>query len=303
MSAAEETGLPWQRHMRCGAWEAAWRLGDAALAARAGAPEWHKPRHLQAVWDGTPIGGRRVLLRCYHGLGDTLQFIRYAPRVAALAASLTVWAQPALIPLLATMGGGWALLPLHDGAPGIAFDVDVELMELPHLFRDTPASIPAQMPYLHPPQARIPHGPGRQVGLVWRAGEWDPRRSIAPALLRPLLEVPGVTFHVLQRGPALAEWPAGLGVPSGSDDALAAAAVMAALDLVISVDSMPAHLAGALGVPTWLLLAQPADWRWMEGREDSPWYPAMRLFRQPRPGDWRAVIAAVCAALSAWAMR
>jgi Glycosyltransferase family 9 (heptosyltransferase) len=294
------------RHMRRGEWDRAWQVGDAVLRARGGARDWSLPRHLQAVWDGSPIEGRRVLLRCYHGLGDTIQFIRFAPLVRARAAALTVWAQPALIPLLRTLPGVGELLPLHDGTPEVDYEVDLELMELPHLLRVTPASLPAEVPYLFPPKVRVAPWRGLprglDVGLVWRSGDWNwEHRSLPFTLLAPLGEIPGVRLHVLQRGEGLAECPPGFGLPAGTDDILEAAGVMAGLDLVISIDSMPAHLAGALGRPVWTLLAHEADWRWMEGREDSPWYPTMRLFRQPRPGDWGAVVARVAAELRALA--
>jgi hypothetical protein len=290
------------RHMRRGEWPEAWRVADAVLRARGGARGWYAPRHLQAVWDGSPIVGRCVLIRCYHGLGDTIQFIRFAPRVGELAAAVTVWAQPALIPLLGTMAGVGRLLPLHNGTPEAEYDVDIELMELPHVLRTSLATLPAEVPYLHPPRRARPvpvvRPPGGlAVGVAWQAGDWEPRRSIPFALLRPLAEIPGVALHILQRGRALEECPPGFGVPWGSDDILEAADAMRALDLVVTVDSMPAHLAGALGCPVWTLLAHEADWRWMEGRDDSPWYPTMRLFRQPRPGAWDEVIARVCAAL------
>jgi hypothetical protein len=291
------------RHMRRGYWTKAWGISDEVLRARGGVRDWSRPRHLQAVWDGTPLDGRRVLLRCYHGLGDTIQFVRFAPLVHARASELTAWAQPALIPLLQTMAGVGRLLPLHDGTPEVAYDVDVELMELPHVLRTTIDTLPAEVPYLHPPRRDMRAGtgsvrPGLAVGLVWRSGDWDyERRSVPFGLLEPLRTVPGVALHILQRGPALEERPAGFGVLSGSDDILEAASVMRGLDLVISIDSMPAHLAGALGLPIWTLLASDADWRWMEGREDSPWYPSMRLFRQRRPGAWGEVIARVAAEL------
>ena len=299
----DDPGAMWMRHMRRGEWPEAWRISDAALRARGGAPpDWHRPRHLQAIWDGTQVGGRRVLIRCYHGLGDTIQFIRFAPLVGALAAELTVWAQPALIPLLGTMPGVGRLLPLHDGTPEVEYDVDVEVMELPHVLRTPLDALPAEVPYLHPPRGPVWAAVGGgwrdlSVGLVWRAGDWEPRRSVPFDLLRPLAAIPGVALHILQRGRALEERPPGFGILSGSDDILEAAGVMAGLDLVVTVDSMPAHLAGALGVPVWTLLASDADWRWMEGREDSPWYPTMRLFRQPRPGAWDAVVARVCSGL------
>lgn len=295
--AVENLAAAWMRHMRAGEWSAAWRVSDQVLASRAGIPCWDRPRHEQWIWDGTPLDGRRVLVRCYHGLGDTLQFIRYAPLLRGIGAEAAFWVQPALIPLLRTVRGIGTLLPLHDGDAGVDFDVDVEIMELSHVFRSTPGTLPADVPYLHvDPGPRADDG-RLHVGIVWKAGEWDDRRSVPVELLAPLADVPWVTLHVLQRGSGLAERPAGFGVDAGSDDPLQAARTMRALDLVVTVDSMPAHLAGALGVPVWTLLQAEADWRWMEGRDDSPWYPTMRLFRQERRDDWAPVIARVAGEL------
>jgi len=298
MRQAEDLGARWDALMRRGAWAEAWDVADAILRARRAPPDWTAPRHLQPIWDGTPLAGRRVLVRCYHGLGDTLQFIRFVPGLRALAAETVVWAQPALIPLLRTMPGIGPLLPLHDGTPDATWDVDIEVMELAHALRITPAEA-GRVPYLHPPRAALPgdDATALDVGLVWQAGDWDPRRSVPLDLLLPLARLPGLRLHLLQRGAALAEAPPGFGRVGGSDCALAVAATMRALDLVVTVDSMPAHLAGALGVPTWTMLPHRADWRWMEGRDDTPWYPTMRLFRQPAPGAWAPVAAAVIAAL------
>ncbi|HEX8360121.1 MAG TPA: glycosyltransferase family 9 protein [Longimicrobium sp.] len=293
-----EAGAAWMMHMRRGDFEAAWEVSDRVLRAHAGVSCTHLPRHEQWVWDGTPVRGKRVLVRCYHGLGDTLQFIRFAPRLKDVAREVIVWAQPELIPLLNTACGIGRLLPLHDGTPEVKFDVDVEVMELAHLFRATSRTLPGPVPYLHAEPADLPRDGRLAVGLVWQAGGWDERRSVPPHLLAPLAEVPGVELHVLQRGPGLEERPEWLGTVSGSDDVLRTARVMKALDLVITVDSMPAHLAGALGVPVWTLLHSDPDWRWMEGRDDSPWYPTMRLFRQARPGAWEEVAARVAAALA-----
>jgi Glycosyltransferase family 9 (heptosyltransferase) len=287
----------WMDHMRRGEFEAAWAVSDAVLRARAGVPCWHLPRHLQYVWDGRPLAGRRVLVRCYHGLGDTIQFIRYMPRLKALAAAVTVWAQPPLLPLLGTMDGIDRLLPLHDGTPDAAYDVDVELMELPHVFRTTLATVPAEVPYLRVEPVPLPCGGRLAVGLAWRAGEWDARRSIPLALLAPLGKVPGIAWYILQRGPGLIEWRDGFGILPRVSNLFEEARLIRALDLVISVDTMPAHLAGALGVPVWTLLPAKADWRWMDGRDDSPWYPTMRLFRQAEDGVWEPVIMRVAAAL------
>lgn len=205
--------------MRRGEYETAWMISDAALCERAGVPCWHWPRHLQYVWGGTPLQAKRVLIRCYHGLGDTLMFIRYAPLVKAIAQEVIVWAQPALLPLLRTVRGIDWLLPLHDGAPDVAYDVDVESMELPHVFRTTLATIPADTPYLHiEPAAQANNGRVR-FGLVWSAGDWEhERRSIPFARLAPLARIPHVELHILQRGPALAERPPDFGILSGADD-------------------------------------------------------------------------------------
>ena len=290
----------WMRLMRRGDWDAAWRIGDEGLAARGGARDWTLARHRQPVWNGEPVDGRRVLVRCYHGLGDTLQFIRFIPALMRRAREVTVWAQARLIPLLATMRPCPRLLPLHDGAPAAEFELDIEVMELPHLFRATPATLPRTVPYLHPPRLPRRSREGRRaVGLVWQAGEWDARRSVPFAELRRLAGVASVDLFILQRGPARLAAPPGFATDIGADDPLEAAGAMTSLDLVVSVDSMPAHLAGALGIPVWLLLPRHADWRWMDGREDSPWYPTMRLFRQRRAGDWAELIARVAARLSA----
>ena len=240
-----------------------------------------------------------MLIRCYHGLGDTVQFIRYAPLVRARAREVAVWVQPALAALLQQVSGIDQVLPLHDGAPAIDYDVDVEIMELPHLFRSELATLPARVPYLHALPPAIVRDRGElHVGVVWQAGGWDPVRSGPVDLLATLAQVPGVALHALQRGPALASWRREFGEISGADDAVACAQAMQSLDLIISVDSFPAHLAGALARPVWTLLHTEADWRWMDRREDSPWYPTMRLFRQERPGDWEGVIAKVAAELA-----
>ena len=299
VDAGQDLGAAWMRHMRSGEWEAAWRVSDRVLASHAGQPSRHLPRHEQWIWDGTPLEGRRVLIRCYHGLGDTLQFIRYAPLVKQVAREVVVWAQEPLIPLLRTADGIDRLLPLHDGEVGIGYDVDVEVMELAHVFRSTPRTLPARVPYLHADPAPLAKNATLAVGIVWKAGNWDERRNIAFPLLAPLADVPGVELHILQRGSGLAERQEGFGIASGADDPMEAARVMRALDLVISIDSMPAHLAGALGVPVWTLLHADPDWRWMHGRDDSPWYPTMRLFRQPRAGEWEPVIARAVEELSA----
>jgi hypothetical protein len=285
--------------MRCGRFEEAWQISDEVVRQRAGVPCYHLPRHEQYFWDGSSLAGKRVLVRCYHGLGDTIQFIRYAPLLRGVVRQVIVWAQPELLALLQTAAGMDRLLPLHDGTPEVEYDADVELMELPHAFRTTAETLPCTVPYLHVAAAESPVRDRaiRRVGLVWQSGGWDDRRSVPTELLRPLAEVRGVRLVVLQQGPALEEWTPGWGEIGSTPDPLELARRMRALDLVISVDSFPAHLAGALAVPTWTLLHSDPDWRWMLNRDDTPWYPTMRLWRQPRPGDWESVINRVATAL------
>lgn len=290
---------PWTEAMRRGDFEAAWKISDALLPATRSQDHRTLPRHEQNIWDGTTVVGKRVLVRCYHGLGDTIQFIRYAALLKRLAARVIVWAPPSLIPLLQGVEGVDQLLPLHDGAPEVEYDVDVELNELPYVFRTTVDDIPAKTPYLHVDVApRAPTSTGMRIGLIWQAGEWDATRTIPFPSLLPLSRLPGIQWRILQRDPLSAGWNNQFGVISGGDNPLDDARIMRALDLVISVDTMTAHLAGALAQNVWTLLPLNADWRWMRDRHDSPWYPTMRLFRQKREGDWNEVIEEVARELT-----
>ncbi len=287
----------WMRHMRRGQFEEAWKVSDRVLESGFGKTCWHLPRHFQYVWTGVPLAGKRVLVRCYHGLGDTIQFVRYMPLVKAIAAEVIVWAQPSLIPLLQTIPGIDRLLPLHDGAPEAEFDVDVEIMELPHVFRTTLETIPNDVPYLHVEPFPLPRDERFAVGIVWQAGDWNENRSVPFHLLTPLAKISDVSIYILQRDAELAGWHKGFGTITGGENPLEDARIMCSLNLLISVDTMTVHLAGALGVPVWNLLYADADWRWMENRKDSPWYPSMRLFRQERRGEWESVVAAVATEL------
>lgn len=284
--------------MRCGNFAEAWKCSDAVLQSRAGKPCWHLPRHYQYIWNGTSLKGKRVLIRCYHGLGDTIQFIRFAPLVRRIAKEVIVWAQPKLIPLLETIVDIDQLLPLHDGTPEVEYDVDVETMELPHIFRTTLDTLPAIVPYLHVESLHIaPKNNQLQVGLVWRGGDWDEKRNIPFSVLLPLANIPNIQLVILQADAVAAGWQKGFGINVSDYSFMEHARIIKGLDLMISVDSMPAHLAGALGVSVWNLLQAKADWRWMNDREDSPWYPTMRLFRQEKEGDWEGVIKRVCSEL------
>ena len=290
---------PWMQAMLHGDFAAAWKISDTFLSAPRKKDHHLAPRHQQSIWDGTPVAGKRVLVRCYHGLGDTIQFIRYAALLQRVAAEVIVWVQPSLIPLLRSVAGIDQLLPLHEGEPDVAYDVDVELNEMPFVFRTTLENIPADVPYLHVDRAPLPQSDvSIRVGLIWQSGEWNPSRSIPFPVLRPLARLPGIQWHILQRHARSAGWNGDFGVLSGGYNPLDDARLMRALDLVISVDTMTAHLAGALGQKTWTLLPFNADWRWMNDRNDSPWYPTMRLFRQKREGDWNEVLEEVARELT-----
>jgi hypothetical protein len=295
----------WIEAMRCGAFAEAWKIADADIARRRRSGDWaeDKPLHLRPLWDGTDPTGRHVLVRCHHGLGDSIQFLRFVPRLKSIARSVAIQAQPALLPLLETLDGADRLVSLDESGP--PHDVAIESTELPHVLRVTLETLPADMPYLRLAGAGrrvLARGPARRVGLVWRGGDWDPRRSLPLAALAPLAEL-GATLVNLQYDSTDGEIAAGRlrfaepDPPNGS--IVATARRMLGLDLLVSIDSMPAHLAGALGLPVWLLLHSDADWRWMRGRSDSPWYPTMRLFRQERAGSWQAPVARLAGSLAA----
>jgi hypothetical protein len=289
--------------MRRGDFEAAWRISDAVLERRRRSRQtcWSWPRHLQYVWTGEPLAGRRVLVRCYHGLGDTIQFIRFAAMLRELAREVVVWSQPAVLDLVATAAGVDRAIALHDGAPEVDHELDIEIMELPHALRVTHDSLPTSVPYLFP-SATGPLGKSGgsfSVGLVWSAGDWDCRRSVPAQLLRRLADVPDVRLFSLQRGAAAPAASLLRAADIGCDDVNETAARMQELDLIITVDTLAAHLAGALGVPVWTMLHADCDWRWCDARSDCVWYPTMRLFRQNHAGDWSTVIAELCDALTA----
>jgi len=300
MTSIEQSN-EWMREMRRGDWEAAWRISDRICEERRGLQPrdvqtgQQVPRHLQWVWDGSSLIGKRVLVCCYHGLGDTIQFIRFVPLLKRSVAQITVVAQAKLLPLLETIEGIDALLPLEERPCSAQRDVDIEIMELPHALRTTLRTLPAKVPYLHVKAKARPSAPRPypRVGLVWQSGSWDANRSVEPQLMAKLTELDGIHFSILQRGLGFASLcPVGGEVPL-IHDILDEAAELLSLDLLVCVDTFSAHLAGALGVPTWTLLPVQADWRWMDGREDTPWYPTMRLFRQGQAGDWESVIARV----------
>ncbi len=290
----------WAQAMGSGDFARAWRISDRHLRhwRTYGPPKHEGPRHLQTIWDGRPLRGKRVLVRCYHGLGDTIQFIRFAAPLRAIARHVIVWVQPKLLPLIATVAGVDEALPLNDGTPNSDFDADIEIMELAHALRVDAEAIRRPLPYLAAPGPlpSIP-GAGLAVGLVWQAGDWDPCRSLSAEAMSALSQVPGVRLLSLQRGPAALDAARIPAADAGTDDVMSTARLLRALDLVITVDTFIAHLAGALGVPVWLLLHHQCDWRWGRAGHSTIWYPTMRLFRQPAPSQWGAVIDTVAAEL------
>ncbi len=256
-------------------------------------------------WYGnTDISGKTILLHAEQGHGDVIQFLRYIPLVAARGARIVVEIHRPLRPFVAAMSEVAELRELGEPLPD--FDVHCPLMSLPLAFQTTLETIPADIPYLQVPSDRMARWRRRlglrrrlRVGIAWSGNPDfadDTKRSIPPADFAHILDRPDCDLHVIQndvqkRDKALLD-----GLTHLSDhstlvgDFADTAAVISLLDLVISVDTLVAHLAGALGWPTWLLLAEPAEWRWMADREDSPWYPTMWLFRQQTEGDWGPVL-------------
>lgn len=271
-------------------------------------------------WAGEDPRGLAILLLREQGLGDAVQFVRFAATLKARGARVLVEGPAALRRLLSAAPGvdGW----VDAGEEPPPHDRHVPLMSLPGLLGvGTPDAIPAPVPYLRAEPERValwrerlrlhPGGPGLRVGLVWR-GSAAGGRSVPAAALAPLGRVPGVRWIALHKAEETAgdALPDGLAAESpgpdfdaGPDAFLDSAAVAVLLDLVVSVDTAAAHVAGALGVPVWLMLGAPPDWRWFLDRGDTPWYPGHRLFRQPAPGGWDAVVARVADALAGEAAR
>ncbi|MBH5366813.1 hypothetical protein [Bradyrhizobium glycinis] len=291
----------WAEAIRAGDFARAWMINDLDLLEIAHPPKHTGPRHLQRIWRGEDLKDKHVLVRCYHGLGDTIQFLRFMKPLRAIARSVTLWCQPELLPLVEGAAGVDRAIPLHDGAPEIAFEVDIEIMEVPHAIRARRDQVEMHVPYLAlPPVAVQPlrQEQGLAVGLVWKVGEWDKRREVPAALLRSLAG-PGVTLHSLQRGVSTEELAAIGARDISTPDIVALGHRLRQLDLIICVDTMVAHLAGALGCGAWVLLHADCDWRWPPSGARSFWYPSLRLFHQRRPGDWGDVVADVGNALQA----
>ena len=281
----------WDDAARRGDWPAAWAINDAVLAARdpATRDDPAQPYHLRWVWDGRPFDDRAVLVRCYHGLGDTLHFARYLGPLAARARHVTVEAPAALVPLLRSIPA----ITVHAfdvARPLPPQDCDIESMELAHALRIPPGARAAACLATGP----VPRRPGA-IGLSWRGGDWNTARSVPFAALGPLLGRGAGRLWSLQLG----EGGPTFHNPDGCGPDLAATArLLASLDLVVTIDSMIAHLAGALGRPAIVLLPARADWRWGDAPERCSLYPCHTLIRQRQPGSWNDVVARAAAALT-----
>jgi hypothetical protein len=261
-------------------------------------------RHFsQPRWQGEPAVGKTVLIHAEQGFGDTLQFCRYIPLVAARGMRVIFECHLPLVALMKGLTGVAEVVPMGRPLPG--FDLHVPLLSLPLIFGTIVETIPADVPHFMPPADRLPFWHSMtaddsqfKAGLCWAGkGYPDPRRSCPVEHLAPLAEIDNVSWYSLQVG-----WEATLPLPVSDctghiHDFGDTAAMISLLDLVITVDTAVAHLAGALGKPTWIMLPQAPDWRWMMDRDDSPWYPSMRLFRQAQPNSWPDVIERVVHAL------
>jgi hypothetical protein len=283
------SGNLWQLHMLSGDLEQAWQQSDALRQRNA--PDPH------SFWTGDHIAGKRLIVRCLHGFGDAVQMLRYAPQLRAQAANVVYELPPRLYPLAPYFEAVDDAITWGEQAPAQPppFDLQLEIMELPYLLRTTLDALPIATNYLRLPDVPADHSaqsPKPRIGIVWSAGSWNPARSIPFKLLEPLLETCRFEFLNLQGKGSLHE-AAHLHLATPEDGILPLAHTIASLDLVLTVDTLAAHLAGALGTPCWLLLQHAADWRWLHARFDSPWYPSLTLFRQPTPGNWAAVVAQV----------
>jgi len=261
------------------------------------------------LWDGRPFAGKRLLVHYEQGLGDNLQFVRYLPMVKRLGGTVIFETPKSMYGLLHSFDGIDELVQASsDAPPEVEFDAYISLMDLPGISGTTLDTIPAEVPYIHADPAKVESwrdrlaGEGLKVGLVWAGRPTGPNevlslqhRSCSLEHFAPLADVPGVVLYGLQKGPAAAQVHqlSGQSVVANLgeqfEDFTDTAAAIENLDLVISIDTSVAHLAGAMGKPVWLLLKSDADWRWLLDRADSPWYPTMRLFRQEEWGDWDSV--------------
>ncbi|MBF0332229.1 MAG: tetratricopeptide repeat protein [Alphaproteobacteria bacterium] len=309
---AEPAGAPlahWNEslsRLMLGGFREGWELYEYRWKA----PGFPSPRRdfTQPPWDGSPLDGRTVLVHWEQGFGDTLQFVRYLPMIGARGGRVAFECQSALLRLFQGLDGVDVLTEAGQTLP--PFDVYAPLLSLPRLFDTTLDDIPDRCPYLAADPALVAawrarldaDDPRPRIALTWKGAAThgnDRNRSLRLDWLAPLLRRTDIRFFSLQKDGADEARAAGLDhLGDEVRDFADSAAVMTLMDLVITADTAPAHLAGALGRPVWVFVPYFADWRWMRDREDSPWYPTMRLFRQPGPGAWGTVIERMAAELA-----
>jgi tetratricopeptide (TPR) repeat protein len=321
-AACYETALRYEPDSPSSHWNLAlaWlQMGDFARGWREYEWRWKRPatppRSLpRPRWDGAPLDGRTILLWSEQGLGDTIQFARYAALVRARGGRVVLECPAPLLAVFHTLTGIDELVAEATELP--PFDCHAPLMSLPGLLGTTLATVPADVPYLRPDAGlaeawgrRLKRLKGYKVGIAWQGNphhKWDRWRSVLLTQFAPLAAVPRVRLVSLQDGPGTEQLAALAGrfavTPPGPEFGAAGAladtaAVIASLDLVVTVDTATTHLAGALGVPVWVPLPALVDWRWLLDRDDSPWYPTLRLFRQRSLGDWEPVFERMAAEL------
>jgi tetratricopeptide (TPR) repeat protein len=288
-----------------GWYEYEWRLRST---------EQKGPRFPEKPWQGESLKGKHIYVQAEQGLGDSVQFARYIPLLIARGAKVTARVQDPFVPLLRESFPDITVMGARGAPP--AYDCDAALLSLPYLLKTRLETIPADIPYLRVPEqtvlrwkSRLATSEGVKLGVAWAGNPKHPndaRRSVDLSVLTPLFDVRGTHFTSLQVGPRAADLSklknnaqAIEDFSKDLSDFAETAGAITALDLVFTVDTAVAHIAGALGKPVWVLIPWTADWRWMLGREDNPWYPTMRLFRQKRGEDWADVIARVVEQLKA----
>ncbi len=290
-----------------GEWRPGWieyEWRNKLEVARVQVPKMNAP-----LWNGMAQPTGRILLVADQGFGDAIQFARYIPMVAARCKEVLLGCSEELKPILSTMEGVGRVFHVWAEIPG--FTSYALLSSLPYVFGTDLDTVPAEVPYIHADaakvalwRARLAAAPrqGARVGFFWSGRPAHPnnaRRSVSLDRFRPLADIPGLQLVSLQKEipeherAALAAMPGVLDVSTALSDFGETAALISNLDLVVTVDSAVGHLAGALGRPVWVMTPTPADWRWLLERTDSPWYPTMRLFRQPRAGAWDEAFAAM----------
>jgi hypothetical protein len=281
----------WQAHMLAADFDSAWRESD--WLRERGTTDPHR------FWNGEPIDRQRLIVRSLHGLGDAVQMLSYAPLLRARASRIIFEVAPALLPIAHLFDGVEDVItwgPLAPSHPPV-WDVQLEITELPYLFRTTLADLPIATRYLKLPLSSLAlaaekmHPPVKpRIGIVLSSADWNATRDCPASHLAPLLTDPRYEFWNLHPQPL-----PGLHhqVDITGKGLLPLAATITQLDAVITVDTLAAHLAGALGIRTLLLLQYAADWRWLHDRDASPWYPSLKLFRQPTPGDWPGAVRAL----------